>query len=206
MIKAVIFDLDGTISDTLSTIAHYGNVSLKHIGLEEIDEVHYKYFAGDGKKVLLHRMLQHLGKDTDETFKKLEKKYDFEYESDVIGKSKPFDGIEKLLSDLKKSGIKTAVLSNKPDNVTVLLCEKIFSGLLDICHGKMDNIPAKPDPMGVKIVLDELGVKNNEVIFCIGIFCTSKISVKPFSSIDFFERELIVIPNFLSLYRFILSS
>lgn len=165
MIKCVIFDLDGTVSDTLSTIAYYGNMALEYVGLNKIDENEYKYFAGDGRTVLLHRMLKFLNSDKEELYEKLEKKYDFEYEKDVIGKTKPFDGIIQILKDLRKNGIKTAVLSNKPDNVTVDLVKKMYPDCFDVVHGKRNGVEAKPNPQGVYMTLEELGAEPNECIF-----------------------------------------
>ena len=165
MIKAAIFDLDGTISDTVSTIAHYGNLALNFYGFPSIETEHFKYFAGNGKKVLIHRMLDFLNADTEENFLKVEKKYDSEYEKDVIFESKPFDLIPELLTKLRENGIKTAVLSNKPHNVTKMLVDKVFNGLIDVCYGKVDGVPAKPAPDGVFKVLSELSVKPEECIF-----------------------------------------
>ncbi len=165
MIKAVIFDLDGTVCDTLSTIAHYGNTALEYNGFDAIPQDNYKYFAGDGKIELIHRMLRYYNADNEENFKRVEKKYDFEYEKDSIFESRPFDGIVELLLNLKKIGIKTAVFSNKPDNVTVMLVNKIMGGFFDVCHGKRDNIPKKPDPEGVFCIADELKVNIEDCIF-----------------------------------------
>ena len=165
MIKAAIFDLDGTISDTVSTIAHYGNLSLNYYGFPSIEVEKFKYFAGDGKKVLIHRMLDFLGLDTEENFLKVEKKYDSEYEKDVIFESKPFDQIPELLTKLRENGIKTAVLSNKPHNVTKMLVDKVFKNLIDVCYGKVDGVPAKPAPDGVFKVISELSVNPEDCIF-----------------------------------------
>ncbi len=165
MIKAVIFDLDGTVSDTLSTIAHFGNVALTHFGFDEIDKDEFKYFAGDGKVKLIHRMLKFCNADTDENFKKVEAKYDKEYEADPIFETKPFDGLIDELQKLKNRGIKLAVLSNKPDNVTVMVAENLFGDLFDIVHGKRENISTKPDPEGAVLLTDELGVEVSECVF-----------------------------------------
>ncbi len=165
MIKAVIFDLDGTVSDTISTIAHFGNVALEHCGFPAIDENEYKYFAGDGKVKLLHRALAFYGADTEENFKKVEAKYDSEYEADPIFETKPFDGLVEELQKLKSRGTKLAILSNKPDNVTVMVAEKLFGNLFDIVHGKRENIATKPDPEGTNILIEELGVTKEECVF-----------------------------------------
>lgn len=165
MIKAVIFDLDGTVSDTISTISHFGNLALTYFGFDAIDKEHYKYFAGDGKVMLIHRMLKYHNADTDENFKKVEEKYDREYEADPIFKTKAFDGLVEELKKLKSRGIKLAILSNKPDNVTIMVAQKLFGDLFDIVHGKRENIKTKPDPEGTVALMKELGVKSEECVF-----------------------------------------
>ena len=72
MIKAVIFDLDGTVTDTLSTLAYFGNMALNAHGLGSAPEEEYKYFAGDGKKVLIKKMLEYNNVYNDEIFEKVE--------------------------------------------------------------------------------------------------------------------------------------
>ena len=165
MIKAVIFDLDGTISDTISTITHYCNVTLEYCGFEPIGENKIKYFVGDGKKKLIHRLIGYYNADTPQMFEKAEKKYDSEYERDVVYETKPFDGICSLIAELRKNGLKTAVLSNKPDNVTVMITDIMFKGLFDICHGKREGIDTKPNPQGALLTAEELGVKPTECVF-----------------------------------------
>ena len=165
MVKAVIFDLDGTISDTLSTIAHYCNVALEYLGYDPIGVDNFKYFAGDGRRMLIHRTLGYYNIDTPQNYEKAKTKYDMEYEKDFIFETKPFEGIIDVLRQLRLAGIKTAVLSNKPDNVVQMLTDKMYNGLFDVCHGKMENIPVKPDPSGAFMTANELGVDPSECVF-----------------------------------------
>ena len=166
MIKAVIFDLDGTVTDTLSTIAYFGNFALFTHGFKEIPEEHYKFFAGNGKKVLIERMLGFWGDYTEEEFKKVEKTYDDAYEGDPIGKTTVFDGILPLLSDLHDRGIKTAINSNKPHNVALMVLDSLFpQGSIDNIYGQIDGIPNKPDPLLALRLAKEFGVEPSECLF-----------------------------------------
>lgn len=166
MIKAVIFDLDGTVTDTLSTIAYFGNFALNAHGFPSIDEEEYKYFAGNGKTILLHRMLTHLDADTEENFNKVEKTYDDAYEGDPIGKTVPFEGMVELMEKLHKKKIKTAVNTNKPHNVAVMILERLFpEGSFDKIYGQIDGIPHKPDPTIAKKIAEEFGAKPEECLF-----------------------------------------
>lgn len=166
MIKAVIFDLDGTITDTLSTIAHFGNFALNSHGFDSIPEEEYKYFAGNGKKVLIEKMLEYHNAYTEENFKNVEKTYDNAYESDPIGKTVPFDGIIFLLKNLHEKGLKTAVDSNKPHNVALMVIDKLFpAGSFDNIYGQIDGIPHKPDPTLALKLAREFGISPKECLF-----------------------------------------
>ena len=166
MIKAVIFDLDGTVTDTLSTIAHFGNEALIAHGFKAAPEAEYKYFAGNGKKVLIENMLKYNNVDDDENFKKVEKTYDEFYDADPIGKTKPFDGIIPLVEKLHEKGIKTAINSNKPHDVLLMILDKLFpAGSFDKAYGQIDGIPHKPDPTLALRITEELNVKPEECLF-----------------------------------------
>lgn len=165
MIKLCIFDLDGTILDTLSAIAHFGNNALTKCGFSAIDESHYKYFAGDGRIVLVHRMLQFLGADTPENHKKVGELYDSEYEKAPNFKTAPFDGIKSLLSELKDRGIKIAVLSNKPDNVAQEAVKIFFGDSFDFVEGAVNNIRSKPEPSAALKICDKFSISPDETLF-----------------------------------------
>lgn len=165
MIRLCIFDLDGTILDTLSAIAYFGNNALAECGFPAIDDEHYKHFAGDGRIVLVHRMLQFLGADTPENYKKVSALYDFEYEKAPNFKTVPFDGIKILLSELKSMGIKIAVLSNKPDNVAQEAVKMFFGDSFDFVEGAVNNIPPKPEPSESLKICSIFGISPDETLF-----------------------------------------
>lgn len=166
MIKAAIFDLDGTLSDTINTIAYYGNLALNTFGFESIPTETYKKLVGNGRDLLIHRMLDYHNADTEENYKNVGEKYDFEYESNVLYLTKPFSGTPELINSLKKDGIKCAVLSNKPDNVTGPIVAQLFGeGVLDLCAGAKKDIPIKPAPDGALEIADKFGVTPDECIF-----------------------------------------
>lgn len=164
--KLCIFDLDGTLADTLSTIAHYGNTALSACGLPEIAVEDYKTLVGDGRSVLIHRMLACFGRDGEELFKKACTVYDAAYEADVIFDTKPYEGIVEAVKSLRKAGVKTAVLSNKPDNVVRMVCDKLFDGgLFDEIRGQREDTPKKPAPDGALLLAEMFGAKSSECVF-----------------------------------------
>ena len=165
MIKLCIFDLDGTILDTLSAIAYFGNNALTNCGFPAIDESHYKYFAGDGRIILVHRMLQFLNADTPENYEKVSSLYDSEYEKAPNFKTAPFEGIPNLLSELKTNGIKIAVLSNKPDNVAQEAVKIFFGDIFDFVEGAVNNVRAKPEPDNALKICKMFDILPSETLF-----------------------------------------
>jgi len=165
MTKLCIFDLDGTILDTISAIAYFGNNALSKCGFPEIDEANYRYFAGDGRIILIHRMLKFLDADTPENYEKVSKLYDFEYEKAPNFNTKPFDGMPELLKTLKSMGIKLAVLSNKPDNVAQDVVRSFFGDTFDFVQGAVNNIRSKPEPDATLKICESFGILPQETLF-----------------------------------------
>lgn len=165
MIKLCIFDLDGTVLDTLSAIAYFGNNALKKCGFPEIDEAHYKYFAGDGRLVLVRRMLDFLNAYTPENHKKVGDLYDFEYEKAPNFKTKPFLDIPMLLNKLKSMGIKIAVLSNKPDNVAQDAIKMFFGDIFDFVQGAVNKVRCKPQPDTTLKICANFNIPPYETLF-----------------------------------------
>lgn len=155
--KAVIFDLDGTLLNTIDTIAYYGNKALSDFGFPAFPVDRYKYFAGNGAVKLIRRALEATGKYTEEDFDKVFAYYNEIYNADSLYLTRPYDGIVEMLKKLKEAGIKTGVISNKPDFATVDVVKKVLGEeLIDLCHGARDCFPLKPDPASTLDILGEL--------------------------------------------------
>ncbi len=163
--KAYIFDLDGTLVDTLSSIAFYGNKALAKYGFGAIDLDRYKILVGNGRDKLIHRMLREFCADTEENYRLVGEEYDRLYEADVVCLARPYPGVVDMLTNLKSRGDYLAVLSNKPDNVVVPIVSELFPGLFDLVYGYRKNVALKPEPEGAFLVAKELGVEASECIF-----------------------------------------
>ncbi len=163
MIKVCVFDLDGTVMDTLSSIAYFVNYTLGKLGFESIEKDEFKYMAGSGRSVLLHRALAFRGVDTEDNFLKACKIYDSAYEGNFMYLTKPFDGIIDAITKIKEKGVKIAVLSNKPDNVTRLVVEDVFGkGFFDHIQGQTEDVPMKPNPTGFLKICQKYGAAPDE--------------------------------------------
>ncbi len=163
--KAFIFDLDGTLTNTINAIAHFGNLALNTFGFGSIPTEDYKKYVGDGRTKLIHRMLNVFDADTDENFDKVCRVYDENYEADPLYDTDAYDGIRELIAELKKRGIKIAVCSNKPDNVAHDVVKTIFGDAFDFVSGVIDGCPTKPDPYNALRITEAFGVKPDECFF-----------------------------------------
>lgn len=166
MIKACIFDLDGTLTRTQESIARPINMTLKYYGLPEQPVEDYNYFAGDGIKNALERALKAAG-DTEaahlEEGLPMCRKW---MNEDPLYHVEPYPHVIESIHALKDKGIKIAVFSNKPHESAVNVVETIFGkGLFDHVQGQTDRIPIKPDPAGVYEILKEFGVKKEECLY-----------------------------------------
>ena len=166
MIKACIFDLDGTLCDTLTTISYFANEALKHFDLPEIEKDEYKYMIGNGYKNLVKNMLNYLNVYTDELFSEVAEYYYNIYDKKPLYLTKAYDGIENMLGRLSEKGIKTAILSNKPHNATVNVAKEILSKF-DFTHvqGNIEGIPLKPEPESLLNIIKILDVKKEECLY-----------------------------------------
>ena len=163
MIRLCVFDLDGTVMDTLDSIAYFVNHTMTKMGFKKIETEKFKYFAGDGRAALIHRSLDFVGEDTVENFELATKYYDEAYEGNFMHLTKPFDGIREELEKLKDAGVVITVLSNKPHNVAKAVIEETFGAdFFAYVAGQMDEVPKKPDPSGFIRIAEKFGISCNE--------------------------------------------
>ena len=126
MIKACIFDLDGTLTNTLDSLEYSVNETMKEIGRPQITKEQCRQFVGDGAKVLLERTLKAGGDTKLCHLEEAVEAYARIFDANCMYKVAPYEGIPQMLQQLKESGIKLAVLSNKPDRQAVHVVEEVF--------------------------------------------------------------------------------
>ena len=155
MKKAVIFDLDGTLADTIASITYCGNLALSRFGLPSFGEEDYKRFVGDGAAMLVRRALLAAGDERLEHFDEVYETYLEIFAKDCMYQVKPYEGICALLEELKRLSVRIAVLSNKPDRDSLRVVEALFGkGYFDFVQGQRADIPRKPDPAGVYRIME----------------------------------------------------
>ena len=162
MIKCCIFDLDGTILDTITSITYYVNVIHEKHGVEPITVDECKYFAGNGAYKLIERSLNSKGIYGKERIESILAEYVAAYDEAPLYLTGAFEGISDMLAELKARGIKLAVLSNKPDTAVKSIVEHFFPGIFDEAAGGMDGVPLKPDPTAAQGILKRLGISESE--------------------------------------------
>lgn len=164
--KAVIFDLDGTLIDSLEDLANSVNQTLKEFGFNTHEINAYKYFIGDGVKVLLKRATNE--KENEETIEKLHKRFKVIYKKEIDSKTKVYEGIHQLLGKLENQAYPKAILSNKPHNFTLDCMNKFFSDYSFVnISGQKDSIAKKPDASAALLIAKDLE-KDVENIYFVG--------------------------------------
>lgn len=163
---ACIFDLDGTLADTLHSIAYFGNRTLEAFGLPPIDVMEYRTLVGNGAQVLMDRMLAHVGAHLAEDARRaFRAEYDRRYAADPLALAGAYPGMPELAEYLRGQGLKLAVLSNKPDDMTRIIVEELYGQVFQVVHGQREGIPTKPDPTAVLAIAKELGVSPEEALY-----------------------------------------
>ncbi len=166
MYKACIFDLDGTLVNTLHSIAHYGNLALSYYGLQEIPTEDYKDFCGYHTDEFYRRMLKHINIENQSIINRVKKLNNELYDKDVLYKIEAYQGISSLINTLRNRGIKLAVLSNKPHATTQNIVYSLFGkDTFEQCYGQREGFPGKPDSAPLLKLIDELNLNKDDCVY-----------------------------------------
>ena len=163
MIKAIVFDLDGTLLNTLKDLQKSVNFALNTLQFPNISLEDTRRFIGNGTKMLIKRSVpkgtpENIEKAVYETFSK---NYDEHCNEDTF----PYDGITPELIKLKQDGYKLGVISNKLDKNAKYLVNYHFPSIFDAVQGTYNDLPKKPHPIITNKLLDSLGIKGEEAIY-----------------------------------------
>ncbi len=163
--KAVIFDLDGTLLDTLEDIANSANSTLMRYGFPTHELNAYRYFVGEGATTLISRVLpaeklnDDIIKECVETFREI---YAYSWNLNT----RPYDGIPELLDALTVRRMNMAILSNKPDDFTKSCVQELLPNWnFEMILGQRDGIPQKPDPFGAHEIAENLGITQAQFLY-----------------------------------------
>lgn len=159
----IIFDLDGTLLNTLDDLADSVNSVLQTEGYPQRTKDEIKEFIGDGVKMLMERSLPQGTKEQEilrclELFREI-------YRQNMENQTKPYEGIPELLKDLRARGIKTGVVSNKHDEATKAMCRLFFEDDIEVAIGDNSQRKKKPAPDNVYEALNQLGAQKEKTLY-----------------------------------------
>ena len=186
MIKACLFDLDGTLIYTLESIRYFMNTTISKRGIRELDEAETRIFVGRGVRKLFETTLESRGydlsdKSTADMMEEMIVEYNFGYDNDPIYLIEPYEGICDTVAELSKREMKLAVISNKPDYPTKKIIAHFFGDTFSIVEGGSERMPLKPNPAWPLDICERLGVLPSEVAY-VGDTSTDMKTAKNFGA------------------------
>lgn len=165
MKKLIIFDLDGTLLDTIEDLANATNYALSQFDLPVHPVESYRYFIGNGLQKLLEKACPE-DRRNPELISMLRDKFIGYYYRNADANTRPYAGISELVNSLNEKGYYLAVASNKVHDATVELVKRFFPEInFRAVFGQRDGYPVKPDPSILNEIIDIAGVNHNEVIY-----------------------------------------
>lgn len=158
----VIFDMDGTILNTIDDLTDASNFINQKYGFPQHTVEQFKFFVGNGIPKMIERSLP---ENVDEnTYKKILSEYIEYYGKHCAIKTAPYKGVVDCIKQLRAAGIKIAVNTNKVESAAVDLCNQYFPGCFDIISGSRPGVPPKPAPDGIYEIIEKAGSK--EITAC----------------------------------------
>ena len=161
--KIAIFDLDGTILNTIEDLADSLNYALAKNGYKERTVAETQSVVGNGLLMLVKRAIK--PETSEEEAQKVLADLKAYYKIHCADKTKPYEGIPELLKDLKTADYLLAVVSNKADYAVQILCEQYFPGMFDLAVGERENVRRKPAPDSVNAVLAEFELNKADAVY-----------------------------------------
>lgn len=161
--KLAVFDLDGTILDTVEDLTASVNAALTASGFPARSVEDVRRFVGNGIRKTLERSVPE--GTSAAAVDRLYEDFSAHYRVHSADRTRPYDGIPALVTSLREAGMKTAVVSNKVDSAVKALCAQFFPGLFDLTVGERASVPRKPSPEGVREVLDALGIAPQDAVY-----------------------------------------
>ena len=155
--------MDGTILSTLDDLANGVDYALRENGLPARSKQETRAALGSGVRFLIEQSVPDGLSDVE--ISKVEEDFLKYYKVHSMDNTRPYDGIVELIKEVRESGIKTAVVSNKIDSAVKELCANFFEGAFDVAYGERPGIPRKPDPKPINAIIDEFGLSKNEVVY-----------------------------------------
>lgn len=165
MIKTILFDLDGTLLNTIDDLADAGNWVCTQHGWQTFSVEQFKHMVGNGIPKLIERFSPESARTPEQLAATLAE-FTARYDAHKEDKTAPYPGIPELLDALKTEGIQTAVFSNKADPLCGKIIEHYFgAGSFSIVRGSRPGVPTKPDPTGVYSLMKDLGADASSTLF-----------------------------------------
>ncbi len=159
----VLFDLDGTLLDTLDDLADSVNYALQLYDYPAISVADTRRFVGNGQSKLMERAIP--GGVNNPHFSECLEQFINQYKCNMMNRTKPYPGILELLTELEKRNYRMAVVSNKNDIPVKTLAKHYFGEFIQTAIGTSATIPGKPEPVSVYMALEELGVDKKDAIY-----------------------------------------
>ncbi len=163
--RAVLFDLDGTLLDTVDDLADSANAIFERAGFPQHPVSAYKIFVGEGLRRFVERALPKDALDEETVLRMMDEMRE-EYGRRWADKTRPYDGVNGMLDRLAELGVRASILSNKPHDFTKKCVAKLLPGRdFEIVKGARDGMPRKPDPAGAVEIASRMGLAPSEFLY-----------------------------------------